>query len=201
MKKGSQREYQLKERARQQAETRRRIIEAVVALHEEVGPARTTVVEIADRAQVSRPTVYSHFPDERSLMAACSGHWLLANPRPDTTAWKEIDDPPTRLLVALEQLYAYYAPRERMLSNVLRDAALLPSLAEALQHTIGSYVQSAAETLAEGWEDRSRDRRKRLAALRLALHFHTWQTLTRSGGLTNKEAAGLMAGLVAKSGD
>ena len=200
MKRENQREYQLKERARQQAETRLRIIEAVVALHEEVGPARTTVVEIADRAHVSRPTVYSHFPDDRSLMTACSGHWLLANPRPDTAAWKEIDDPATRLRAALEQLYAYYAPRERMLANVLRDAALLPSLAEALEHTIGSYVKSAAEILSAGWESRPRDRRKRLAALRLALHFHTWQTLTRSGGLTNKEAAGLMAGLVAKSG-
>jgi AcrR family transcriptional regulator len=199
VKKGKQREYQLKERAQQQAETRRRIIEAVVALHEEVGPARTTVVEIADRAQVSRPTVYSHFPDERSLMTACSGHWLLANPRPDPAAWREIANPPTRLRVALEQLYAYYAPRERMLSNVLRDAGLLPGLADALRHTIGSYVQAAAEILGTGWEGRPRDRRKRLAALKLALHFHTWQTLTRSGGLTNKEAAGLMTRLVSES--
>src|SRR5206468_3172154 len=36
VKKGHQREYQLKDRAQQQAETRRRIIEAVVGLHEEV---------------------------------------------------------------------------------------------------------------------------------------------------------------------
>jgi AcrR family transcriptional regulator len=199
VKRGSQRGYQLKERAQQQAETRRRIIEAVVALHEEVGPARTTVVEIADRAQVSRPTVYSHFPDDRSLFAACSGHWLLANPRPDISAWKQIADPQTRLRVALEQLYAYYAPREQMLSNVLRDSALIPSLAEAVQHTMGPYSQAAAETLATGWGSRPRDRRKQVAVLQLALHFRTWQTLTASGGLTNDEAAGLMAGLVAKS--
>jgi AcrR family transcriptional regulator len=198
VKKGNHREYQLKERAQQQADTRRRIVEAVVALHEEVGPARTTVVEIAERAQVSRPTVYNHFPDERSLMTACSGHWLLANPRPDPAAWRDIDNPRTRLEVALEQLYVYYAPRERMLANVLRDAALLPSLAEALQHTIGSYVQTAADILGTGWQGRPRDRRKRLAALRLALHFHTWQTLTRSGGLSNEEAAGLMARLVSE---
>jgi AcrR family transcriptional regulator len=199
VKKGNQREYQLKERAQQQAETRRRIIEAVIALHEEVGPARTTVVEIADRAQVSRPTVYSHFPDERSLITACSQHWSLANPRPDTAAWKEIADPRTRLRTALEQLYAYYAPRERMLANVIRDSTLMPSVSEALQHTIGPYLHSAAETLATGWETRPRDRRKQLAVLELALHFHTWQTLTRGGGLTNKEAAGLMAELVERS--
>ena len=196
VKKGTQREYRLQERAQQQAETRRRIIEAVVALHEEVGPARTTVVEIADRARVSRPTVYSHFPDERSLITACSQHWSLANPRPDTAAWKQIADPRTRLRTALEQLYAYYAPRERVLSNVIRDSELIPSLSEALQHTIGTYSQAAVEALATGREGRPRDQRKQLAALELALHFRTWQTLTRSGGLTNKEAAGLMAALV-----
>ena len=196
MKKGSQRQYRLQERAEQQADTRRRIIEAVVALHEEVGPARTTVVEIADRAQVSRPTVYSHFPDERSLISACSKHWSLANPRPETAAWKEIADPQTRLRTALEQLYAYYAPRERMLSNVIRDSELIPSLSEALQHTMGLYTQAAAEALGTEWKSRQRDQRKQLAVLKLALHFKTWQTLTSSGGLTNKEAAGLMATLV-----
>jgi AcrR family transcriptional regulator len=196
VKKGSQRKYRLKERAQQQAETRRRIIEAVVALHEDVGPARTTVVEIADRAQVSRPTVYSHFPDERSLITACSQHWSLANPRPDTAAWKQIADPRTRLCTALEQLYAYYAPRERMLANVIRDSELIPSLSEALQNTMGPYLRAAAEALGTGWESQQSDRRKLLAVIELALHFHTWQTLTRSGALTNKEAAELMATLV-----
>jgi AcrR family transcriptional regulator len=199
VKTGTQREYQLKERAQRQAETRRRIIEAVVSLHEEVGPARTTVVEIAERAHVSRPTVYSHFPDERSLITACSTHWASANPRPDPAKWTEIADPQTRLRVALEQLYAYYAPREAMLANILRDSTIMPTIAEALQRTIGPYLQTATETLAAGWEDPSRDRPKRLAALRLALHFHTWQTLTTAGGLTDNEAAVLMAGLVAKS--
>lgn len=189
----------MKDRAQQQAETRRRIIEAVVALHEEVGPVRTTVVEIADRAHVSRPTVYSHFPDERSLFAACSKHWSLANPRPEIDAWTKIANPQTRLRVALEELYTYYTPRERMLSNVLRDSALIPSLLEAVQHTIGPYSQAAAEALATGWGSRPRDRRKHLAILKLALHFHTWQTLTRSGGLTNAEAAVLMARVAGKS--
>jgi AcrR family transcriptional regulator len=196
VKKERQREYRLKERAAQQAETRLRIIEAVVALHEEVGPARTTVVEIAERAQVSRPTVYSHFPDERSLISACSQHWSVANPRPDPAAWKQIANPQTRLRTALEQLYGYYAPRERMLSNVIRDSELVPSLSEALQHTMGAYSLAAAEALGTEWGSRQNDQRKQLALLKLALHFHTWQTLTRNGALRNKEAAGLMASLL-----
>src|SRR5712691_328249 len=86
----NRRRYELKQRARRQEQTRKRIIEAVTELHEEVGPARTTVVEIADRAGVSRPTVYDHFPDEGSLIHACAGHWLAANPLPDPAAWARI---------------------------------------------------------------------------------------------------------------
>jgi AcrR family transcriptional regulator len=193
--KTSPREYRLNKRAQTQAETRERIIEAVVALHEEVGPARTTIVDIAERAQVSRPTVYSHFPDERALIKACSMHWAAANPRPDPSAWSQITDPVKRLRVALGELYDYYTPRERMLSNILRDAALVPSVAERVRNTIGPYSEAAAEILATGWKAPKRERRKLLAAIRLALHFQTWQTLT-SSGLTNKDAVKLMTALV-----
>jgi len=51
------RKYELKARAEKQAETRRRIVEATLALHQEVGPARTTVAEIARRTGVQRLTV------------------------------------------------------------------------------------------------------------------------------------------------
>src|SRR4051794_19814848 len=81
------RTYELKERARRQAETRARIVEATVALHEEVGPARTTVAEIARRAGVQRLTVYTHFPDERDLFAACSRHFMAGHVPPDPAAW------------------------------------------------------------------------------------------------------------------
>ena len=69
------RRYELKERARRQAETRQRIVDAAVELHTSVGPARTTISAIAERAGVERHTVYAHFPDEPTLFRACSTHW------------------------------------------------------------------------------------------------------------------------------
>ena len=191
----TRRGYELRKRARTQEETRRRIVDAVISLHEEVGPARTTVVEIADRAQVSRPTVYSHFPDERSLIAACSGHWMADNSPPDPAAWASITDPRERTRLALGELYAYYAPRERMLSNVLRDAALMWSVSEAVEQNFGRYSEAATDVLASGW-GANRDPRWTRAALELALDFHTWQTLTQQAGLGNDESAELMAALV-----
>ena len=69
-------------RAEKLEETRQRIVEATLALHEELGPARTTVAAIAKRASVSRPTVYNQFPDDLSLFSACSGHFLAQHPAP-----------------------------------------------------------------------------------------------------------------------
>ena len=42
------RKYELKERAESVAATRRRIVEATVELHEQFGPARTTISAIAN---------------------------------------------------------------------------------------------------------------------------------------------------------
>lgn len=70
------RNYTLKRRAEQQAETRKRIVEAAIDLHGTVGPANTSVSMIAEKAGVQRHTLYAHFPDERSMLMACSGHSL-----------------------------------------------------------------------------------------------------------------------------
>jgi len=84
------RTYTLKRRAEQQEETRRRIVEAAVELHSSLGPARTTISMVAERAGVQRHTLYAHFPDERSLLMACSGLVEERSPPPDATAWRDI---------------------------------------------------------------------------------------------------------------
>ena len=102
------RKYQLNKRAERQQETRRRIEAAAIALHEEVGGVAATITAIAERAGVSRLTVYRHFPDERSLLTACTGTYLAANPPPDPRDWARIPDPAVRLRIALAELYPYY---------------------------------------------------------------------------------------------
>ena len=51
------RPYRKAERARQEQETRLRITEAAVEMHRTVGPANTTMTEVAELAGVSRATV------------------------------------------------------------------------------------------------------------------------------------------------
>src|SRR5436190_18484193 len=117
----TKRRYELRARADKAAATRRRITEATVALHQEVGPAKTTVAEIARRAGVQRLTVYNHFPDERELYAACSSSWLEDHPPPQLEDVFELDDPKRRVAVALERVYARYEETQDMTAKILRD--------------------------------------------------------------------------------
>src|SRR3954463_2640832 len=102
------RPYRKTRRAELEEQTRTRITESAVALHQELGPARTSISAVAERAGVRRSTVYRHFPDDEALFAACSSHWRAANPPPDPSAWVHIDDPANRTVTALRELYAFY---------------------------------------------------------------------------------------------
>src|SRR5215210_7954708 len=111
----TRRPYRKRRRAELEAVTRLRIAEAAVDLHGSVGPARTTISAVAERAGVQRATVYRHFPDEDALFDACSSHWMAQHPLPDPTAWAAIENPDQRLRVALGELYDWYADGEHML--------------------------------------------------------------------------------------
>lgn len=174
------RRYELKERARRQLQTRRRIVDATVALHAEVGPARTTVAEIARRAGVSRLTVYNHFPDDLSLLGACSAQFIASSPPPDPRPWAAISDPDARLRQALGERFLWFRANEAMLGNVGRDAALIPELAQVLAgDDAAAYERSMRESLLAGRRLRGVRRQRVAAALGLALSFTTWQHLVR----------------------
>ncbi len=191
----SKRKYQLKKRAEEMAETRRRITEAAVALHGTVGPARTTLSAVAERAGVQRHTVYRHFPSDTELFAACSAHYLTAHPWPDLESWRAISDPRQRLPRALDELYAYYERTEPMLSNVLRDAELVDALRTTLV-PLQAYQAEAVEILAAGWPTRSRRQRVLPAALHHAIDFQTWRSLAANNRITRAEAVELVTALV-----
>lgn len=192
------RTYELKQRARSKAETRLRIVEATVGLHDEVGPARTTISAIAERAGVERLTVYRHFPDERSLFQACSSHWAAENPLPDVSAWAAIDDPTERLRTALRDIYAFFRTTEPMTANLLRDLPDSPALREVAEPFL-QYWGAVRVVLDRGWKARGRRRTLVRASIGHAIEFETWRSLVRGEGLDDAEAAELMARFVVAS--
>lgn len=210
---GPKRPYRLKERARRQEHVHRRITEVTVELHRTVGPARTTVSEIAKLAGVQRATVYNHFPTDLELIDACSSHWVAEHPPPDPGAWLEIPDPTRRVESALAAMYDYFERGRDMLENVLRDAPLVPALDKINRRKWWPLIEGLVDMLAQGWDvstdaggapgteggDGGPSHPDELrASLRVALDFFTWQTLSGTG-LSNEGAARLVAGWVGAS--
>src|SRR3712207_5983887 len=167
------RTYTLKKRAEKQAETRRRIIEAAIELHGSVGPALTTLTQVAERAGVQRHTLYAHFPDEWSLLLACSGLVEERDPFPEAAAWETIKGRRKRLGVGLHAIYGWFERNAELAGCVLRDAEYHPLTKDIAALRFGPYWGAYREVLGGGLSSRQR------AVLGVALSFFTWRSLVR----------------------
>jgi AcrR family transcriptional regulator len=189
------RKYEMKRRAERMRETRQRITEATVELHQSVGPARTSVSAIAEKAGVQRHTYYAHFPELKDLYQACTAHYLERNPLPDPSRWMEIPGPEERLREALSEIYAYYGGNEAMLTNVLRDMPFDPVLQEN-NVLLFRHWEAMRDTIADAFEASGEQQEALLAATALALDLQTWRTLVGQQGLDDDLAVELMVGMV-----
>ena len=161
-------------------ETRSRIVKATRALHEEVGPAATTITAIAARAGVQRLTVYRHFPDDRALIGACSDDWRADHPLPDPGSWSGLEGARERMKKALGSLYAYYRGGSAMLERILRDEEGVPELKEVMTPW-WEYHRELAAGLSVGWGGGARRQRLIRVAVGHAARFATWRSLAAEG--------------------
>jgi AcrR family transcriptional regulator len=194
--KTTRRPYRKRRRAEQEDATRLRITEAAVGLHGSVGPARTTMKAVAERAGVQRSTLYRYFPDEEALFGACSAHWAAQHPLPDAEAWGQIADPEERLRTALAELYAWFDRGAEMLDRVTRDAPLVAAMRQPVE-AMGAWFGHATELLLRGRPERGRRRQRVGAAIGHAMSFPTWRSLVREQGMGEDDAVSLMLRLVA----
>jgi AcrR family transcriptional regulator len=190
------RRYELKARAESQRQTRERIVRAAMELHKEVGPAKTTVAEIARRADVQRLTVYNHFPEDIELFGACQGHWMKLHPLPDLSPALALPDPTERVRAALRDFYRWYRETAPMAERIQRDRGALPALDALMKQTADQRLAQLTESLAGAFRSRGRRAQRQRALIRLALDFWTWRRLNREG-LDDDTAADLMSEAVA----
>ena len=187
-------------RERNRLRTRQRIVEAAMELHTTVGPARTTVMGIAERAGVQRHTVYAHFPDEPAIFRACTAHWLDLNPLPDHERWTAIASFEDRVEAAIRDVHEWWERTADDLIPVMADVGRVAAMAEAIdfwREQTGAWV--AAVLAGHGLRGRRRARTE--AALRHALALETWRSLTASDGMTPSEAVRLMSGFVRQAAE
>ena len=188
------RSYTLKRRAEAQAETRQRIVDAAVALHGEIGPALTSMSAVAERAGVQRNTLYAHFPDERSLLLACSAASLERDPLPEASPWRGIRDRKARLAAGLAAIYAWYSRNAQLAGCVLRDAEIHPLVREIATLRYAPSMAAYEAVLGEGLSA------SQLAVLRVALNYSTWRSLARDSSLAGPAAVDTMVRAIAAAG-
>lgn len=174
------RTYTKRRRAEQEAATRQRIVEATMALHEELGPRETSISAVADRAGVQRLTVYRHFPDEFALFQACTSHWLDRHPPPEPETWRRRGSPGEQTRLALGAMYRYYRRTAPMWTVAYRDLELVPALQGPIED-FEAYLSGIRDELAKAWGTEGARRRRVRAVLGHLLRFQTWATFKEQG--------------------
>jgi len=169
------RPYRMRQRAASKDQTRRKIVEATMQLHEELGPRNTSISAIADRAGVQRLTVYRHFPDEAAVFQACTSHWLGLNPPPNPADWAEISDPVARFRAALRAFYDYFSRTRRMWSMSFRDVPEVAALQQPMAD-VASFLDGVSADLISAF-GKVPEQERLAATIRHVLHFLTWAEL------------------------
>jgi AcrR family transcriptional regulator len=182
------RQYRMKARADRQTLTRQRIVEAAVELHASLGPARTSISAVAERAGVQRNTFYAHFADEMELLRACTLHWRATHPFPAAADWESIGDPSRRLRRALTEIYGWYESVEDEFALFVRDAYVAPAFWQERTDAMAGLARGLAAPFGR--------RRAIVAAVGHAVEFETWRSLVRRQGLPRPEAVAAMVTLV-----
>jgi len=186
----------MRDRATSTDQTRRRIIEAAVALYAARGPADTTFSAVAEHAGVQRLTVYRHFPEERLLLDAGWDYWSALHPLPALHRWEAIADPRQRLKTGIDAVYIYYEAAGTLLERILADREQMPALAEVMAD-FDRWTAAVRASLLEGWGAHGRPRQWIVALVDHALRLTTWASLSRTGILQPGEASRILCRAVA----
>jgi len=166
------RQYNSEVRRLAEAQTLRRIVAATVELHKEKGVMASTHAEIAERAGVSVPTVYKHFPTRHDLLPACMGCVEKDAPAVDPAticAAPDLDGRLTRMVDAIHARYRYFHPWYRWAPV---DAPYLPEVAAAVEAANEELERLVRGVLTKGSGiSLSRDK---MALVLVLLDYATW---------------------------
>lgn len=116
----------LREQHRQ--DTRRHIVAAARGLFQSAGFAGTTMEAVAERAGVSRATLFNYFPSKQSLLLPYAGHLVRTQVRPEVESALE---PWPGLLPALDAAF----------DSMERHVFSLPDLKGGLREAVLSEVR------------------------------------------------------------
>ena len=102
------RKYALGKRAIQRADTRRRIIDAALALYQERGVSATTMLDVARRADVAPGTVANHFGSAAALATEATTTILADLRMPTPDLFDGVDRLSDRIRLLVRELAAFF---------------------------------------------------------------------------------------------
>lgn len=158
-----------------EAETLRRIVAATVQLHAEKGVMATTHAEIAERAGLSMPTVYKHFPTRNDLLPACIGEVTKDSPVVDSAVILAEPDFDKRISLLVEAVYARYRYFDPWYRWAPLDAPFLPELADTMNDASKQLELLTKAALKDRFSGRISA--TVLALALVLLDYGTWQRL------------------------
>ena len=173
-------------RAAANAETRRRIVDAAIALHAQKGVLGTSWPDIAKRADVALGTVYRHFPSLDQLVPACTSENALRTKPPGPSILVGLTRPQERIGQFVQELFAFYGRTAPWTPRAGIDRHEIPVLDSIL-----SRREAALKALVEETLGPLRRRRHALEAALALTDFGVWRSLTHSG-LSTEAAARLI---------
>jgi AcrR family transcriptional regulator len=175
--------------------TRRSIVDALRALHQE-GDLRPTAPRVAERAGVSLRTVWQHFNDlEALLVAAGQRDYEIAMryvapieaETPLTARLHQLVQQRGRMYEALAPVWRAARLQEPFSPQIRRNRDRLLDAARAqLERVLGPELETVSET----------DRQSSFAALQVATTWSTWESLRGELGFTVEEAEQAVFALV-----
>jgi AcrR family transcriptional regulator len=185
------RRYNRSSRDAAMAQTRARIVDAVVGLHAERGARDTSYADIAARADVAIPTVYKHLPNLTALFDACVGHVTERAPPLGPEVFDGLPGAAERIAAlakALAAQHRYFAPWLRW---SVHEASLIPELAVHQRRMDEAHRAIIAQAVSPAFEGAPPP--ALLGLLTTLLDFRSWQTLAGQFGLNEPAAAEAMA--------
>lgn len=144
------------------AATQERILQAATALFLEQGYEQTTVAQVAERAGVSRATVFWHFSDKAGLFREAFNR-LVEPFRRSIEESVDEPDPELKLQELLTRYPAFIASHREAMEGFVRWAmeaqefrkALLDTLLDMHQRYVGALTEAIAELAPEDEDPRS----------------------------------------------
>lgn len=172
------RDYRMQKRAEAREQTRQRIVEATMRLHDEKGVVTTTFAAIAERAGVGPATVSRYFPTLGDLVRACGAHvWQeMRPPTPDAVAsvFAEVRTDRDRIVRLVEELDAFYARGAHRLTGAAQDRERVPELDGFL-----TAVEAGVEALVRGALANTGDEEHVIQVAVAFTSFPVWRQFTR----------------------